>query len=413
MTDWQSLSEQLKALGLEVGKKKNLKPRRTKGFPIQDVVEGRFIEVIYGEVFCHEVFYQQDYRHGAKPLWPATPLQALCQWAHAEPYSTEDLQDFIFLDTETSGLAGGTGTYAFEVGLGRFTEEGFKLAQFFMRHPGEEPALLAGLTAFMDGMKAVVTYNGKSFDIPLLNTRYTMMGMSSPFTDVDHFDLLPLARRLWRIRLESRTLGNVERQILGVIRGEEEVPGYLIPEMYFEFLRTQDSRPLAGIFYHNAIDILSLAGLFSHMAFLLHDPHSENIQHAEDIVALARFFESMADIPRAKSLYQRALGSNLPEDLYWDTLERYSFLLKRQEEWGSAIILWEKAANNSALYAHEELAKYYEHQVKNLELAQKWTLEAIEKLNKNHMPAYEYQNWKESFEHRLSRLERRIGNQEE
>ncbi len=98
--------------------------------------------------------------------------------------------------------------------------------------------------------------------------------------------------------------------------------------MYFEFLRTQDSRPLAGIFYHNAIDILSLAGLFSHMAFLLHDPHSENIQHAEDIVALARFFESMADIPRAKSLYQRALGSNLPEDLYWDTLERYSFLLE-------------------------------------------------------------------------------------
>jgi len=408
MTDWQSLSEQLKALGMEVGKKKNLKPRRKKGFPIQDVVEGRFIEVIYGEVFCHEVFYQQDYLHGAKPLWPANPLQALCQWAKAEPYSTEDLQDFIFLDTETSGLAGGTGTYAFEVGLGRFTEDGFKLAQFFMRHPGEEPALLAGLTAFMDGMKAVVTYNGKSFDIPLLNTRYTMMGMSSPFADVDHFDLLPLARRLWRIRLESRTLGNVEHQILGVTRGEEEVPGYLIPEMYFEFLRTQDSRPLAGIFYHNAIDILSLAGLFSHMAFLLHDPHSERIQHSEDIVALARFFESLNDIPQAKSLYQKALKSNLSDDLYWDTLERYSFLLKRLQDWDAAILLWEMAAEHHLLYAYEELAKYYEHRIKVLELARKWTLSAIDIFRSQHLPAFEYHLWQDNLEHRLARLDRKL-----
>jgi uncharacterized protein len=99
-----------------------------------------------------------------------------------------------------------------------------------MRHPGEEPALLAGLMAFVDGMQAVVTYNGKAFDIPLLNTRFTLLGLPSPFEEIDHFDLLPLARRLWRTRLESRTLGNVENLILGVTRDEQEVPGYLIPE---------------------------------------------------------------------------------------------------------------------------------------------------------------------------------------
>ncbi len=271
MPDWKSLEEQLKALGVQVGKEKHLSTKRGKKFPIEKVVDGEFWEVIYGQVFCHEERYETDFIHGAKPLMPSDPIEVLCRWAGTQELSLDDLQDFIFLDTETSGLAGGTGTYAFEVGVGRFTDDGFRLAQFFMRHPGEEPALLAGLTKFMDGMKAVITYNGKGFDIPLLNTRYTLMGMSSPFEGVGHFDLLPLARRLWKIRLESRTLGNVENLILGVIRGEEEVPGYLIPEMYFEYLRTQDARPIAGIFYHNAIDILSLAGLFSHMSFLLND----------------------------------------------------------------------------------------------------------------------------------------------
>ena len=136
--------------------------------------------MITGEVFCHEEFYPVDYIHGSKPLAPHDPIKVLCQWAGSHQLSLTNLQDFIFLDTETSGLAGGTGTYAFEVGLGRFTPEGFRLAQFFMRHPGEEPALLSGLNAFMDGMKAVVTYNGKSFDIPLLNTRYTLMAWTRP-----------------------------------------------------------------------------------------------------------------------------------------------------------------------------------------------------------------------------------------
>ena len=408
MADWESLSDQLKALGVELGKEKRFKQARKNKHPVEKVIDGNFWDVIYGQVFCHEELYQREHRHGDKPLWPTEPITTLCQWAGAEKLSRTDLDDFIFLDTETSGLAGGTGTYAFEVGLGRFTDEGFKLAQFFMRHPGEEPALLAGLSAFMDGMKAVVTYNGKSFDIPLLNTRYTLMGMTSPFAEVGHFDLLPLARRLWRIRLESRTLSNVENQILGVHRGDEEVPGYLIPEMYFEYLRTQDARPMAGIFYHNAIDILSLAGLFSHMAFLLHDPHSNKIRHGEDIVALARFFESMGDIPQAQTLYEKALKSDLPGELFWDTLERFSFLHKRKDDWSSAIDLWKKAADNHALYAFEELAKYFEHRAKDLETAREWTLKAIAILNEQHLPAYEYHQWREKLDHRLDRLDRRI-----
>lgn len=408
MTDWQSLSDQLKALGVKLGKDQTLKNARPSKYPIEKVIEGRFWDMIFGQVFCHEEIYQWDYQHGSKPLSPSDSITTLCQWANANPLSLDDLENFIFLDTETSGLAGGTGTYAFEVGVGRFTNEGFRLAQFFMRHPGEEPALLAGLTQFMDGMKAVVTYNGKSFDIPLLNTRYTLMGMSSPFSGIDHFDLLPLARRLWRIRLESRTLGNVENQILGVNRGEEEVPGYLIPEMYFEYLKTMDARPMAGIFYHNAIDILSLAGLFSHMAFLLNDPHSKQIHHGEDLVSLARFFESMDDLPQAETLYQNALKSKLPDDLYWDTVERFSFFLKRKGDWEGAIRLWQMAAEKNHLYAFVELAKYFEHQTRDILEAEQLTQKAIAALEKQIFPVYVYHQWREELEHRLNRLQRKI-----
>lgn len=412
MTDWDSLSEKLKNLGVKLGKD-SFPPSRSKGkYPIEKVIDGEFKEVIYGQVFCHEENYPKEYCHGEKPLSPANSIEVLCQWAKTKPLSMNDLQDFIFLDTETSGLAGGTGTYAFEVGLGRFTEDGFHLAQFFMRHPGEEPALLAGLTEFMHGMKAVVTYNGKSFDIPLLNTRYTMMGMTSPFEGVDHFDLLPLARRLWRLRLESRTLGNVESKILGVKRGSEEVPGYMIPEMYFEFLKTHDARPIAGIFYHNAIDILSLAGLFSHSAHLLHDTLSLEFQHHEDIVSLARFYESLGDIPQAESLYQNALQLKLDESLYWDTLSRLSFLQKKHKNWPSALRLWEKAADNELLYAFEELAKYFEHRSRDLREAQKWTMNALVVLENHHFPAYEYTDWRQRLEHRLDRLKRRIARME-
>jgi len=205
----------------------------------------------------------------------------------------------------------------------------------------------------------------------------------------------------------------VETRILGVLRGEEEVPGYLIPEMYFEYLKTQDARPMAGIFYHNAIDILSLAGLFSHMAVLLHNPHSDEIKHNEDVVALARFFESLDDIPQAEALYQRSLKADLEDELYWDTLERFSFLLKRKGDWDSAISLWEKAADNQALYAFEELAKYYEHQVKALVKARHWTLQALRIIEQKHFPIYEYHYWRDSLEHRLDRLERRLSRVEE
>ena len=408
MTDWQTLTQQLKALGVELGKNRVPEAPRHAKYPIESVVEGQFLDLGTDQIFYREVHYPKDHIHGTRQIWPAGPIQKLCQWANAGLFSPADLKDIVFLDTETSGLAGGTGTYAFQIGAARFKDDGFHLAQFFMRHPGEEPALLMGLSNFIAGMQAMVTYNGKTFDLPLLNTRFTLMGLPNPFAGVDHFDLLPLARRLWRIRLESRTLGSVENHILGVSRGVDEVPGYLIPEMYFEYLRTMDARPLEGVFYHNAVDILSLAGLFSHMAFLLNEPGSEDVQYAEDVVSLGRFFDAIGDHHQAEALYKKALTEKLPAELLRDTRSRLSFLLKRKGDWNAAGALWEQAAQDQELYAFEELAKYYEHHARDLEAAHYWASGAKTALECSSLSHIERDRWQNSLDHRLQRLARKM-----
>ena len=403
MTDWETLAKQLKALGVELGKDRRPSSPRQQKHPIESVVEGRFLDLSDGQVFCHEERYPRDYVHGTRGIWPVHPVNTLCRWANTALLTHTDFKDIIFLDTETTGLAGGTGTYAFQIGAARFTDDGFHLAQFFMRHPGEELALLAGLSTFIDGMQAVVTYNGKAFDLPLLNTRYTLMGLSNPFEGVAHFDLLPLARRLWRIRLESRTLGNVENHILGVSRGADEVPGYLIPEMYFEYLRTSDARPLGGVFYHNAVDILSLAGLFSHMAFT-ERTDSEDVQYAEDIVSLGRF-EAMGDHHRAEALYKKAMTEKLPAELLQDTACGFPFteaqgrLERRWRTVGAAhkirsCMLLRNWQNTTNITPETWKLPIIGHQ------ARRWSL--ISSLSRS-----ERDRWK-SLDHRLQRLARKM-----
>src|SRR4030067_1036414 len=141
-----------------------------------------------------------------------------------------------------------------------------------MRDPFEEPAMLLALEEFLAPCKTLVTFNGKSFDAPLLTTRYTLQGWPSPMGRMAHIDLLHLARRLWRDRLPSRTLSNLEVQILGAQRSEEEIPGWMIPQMYFDFLRDGDARPMKRVFYHNEMDVLSMAALLNLVVNLLENP---------------------------------------------------------------------------------------------------------------------------------------------
>jgi uncharacterized protein YprB with RNaseH-like and TPR domain len=406
-----TLSDRLRSLGVKVGVNEISSPPKAEKYPIERVLPGSYLNTDQGQTYVVTQEYRVDYQHGKQNLLIDSPLLIIEKWAREPGLHTLGAGSFAFLDTETSGLAGGTGTYAFLVGAGRFEGDYFRLAQFFMRDPSEEGALLLALEEFLAPCRALVSFNGKSFDAPLLNTRYALAGWKSPLVDMQHVDLLHLARRLWRDRLPSRTLGNLEVQILGTSRTEDEVPGWMIPQMYFDYLRSGDAREMKNVFYHNAMDVVSLAALFKHVAGLLSDPLHQVGLDPVDQAALARLFEDLEDEGLAIQLYEGSLQQRvgvMRDEGYWDTLQRLSFLRKRRAEYPKAISLWEEAAQNGKLYAYVELAKVYEHTFCNLELAQGWTQQALQFTEKPSFPAYERSYWQPELKHRLERLNRKI-----
>ncbi len=404
-----SLADKLKALGIKTARELAPAAQTTnQKIPIQEAVQGRFITTRQGEVFITEQEFSADYRHGNVPLLIDKPLATISEWARDAQLDTLPLESFAFLDTETSGLAGGTGTYVFLVGIGRFSKGIFHLTQLFMRDPGEERALLEGLIDLLTPCEALVTFNGKAFDAPLLATRYALHNLPLPFKEYSHLDLLPLARRLWRERLPSRALKYLEENILGAPRTIDEVPGYEIPHLYFDYLRSGDASPLKGVFYHNAMDIVALAALMNHMATILDAPFDGKVQHGLDFVALARLFEDLNRREQAALLYERGLQAGMDEVDFSSAVQRLSTLQRRRGDLESAVELWQKAAEEGHIYAHLELAKYHEHKCRDYAEAMKWTRSAESLVNELDLPRYEYNHWLEELDRRKKRLEKRL-----
>lgn len=405
-----TLAEKLKALGVKTGTEglQPPSPQEPSTYPIEVAVTGRFISNRLGDTYISERHYPLDYQHGLVPILSVDGLESLSTWAGDPRLASMKPSDFVFLDTETSGLAGGTGTYAFMVGAGRFEEQGFRLVQFFMEDPAREPALLEALADFLASASVMVTYNGKAFDAPLLKTRYRLHNMPVPFLDLIHLDLLPLARRLWRDRLPSRSLKFIEENVLGAPRTTEEVPGYEIPYLYFDYLRSGDARPLAGVFYHNNMDIVALAAMLNHMNHMLVHPLHESIEHGLDRIALARLFEDLNQWDMAAMLYERGLQQELPEADFDQAVKRLAILQRRRGDLVAAVALWEKAAADGHVYAHIELAKHHEHRQRDPQTALRWALTAKELVQSdNHTPAYMRSYWLDEVNHRLERLQKK------
>ncbi len=234
-----------------------------------------------------------------------------------------------------------------------------------MRDPLEESAQLAALMGYLGEQDGLVTFNGKSFDVPLLNSRFTFNGEPTPLKSSAHLDLLPLARRLWRDRLPSRTLGYLEEHILEVKRTGEDVPGWLVPQLYFDYLRSGDARPLKSVFYHNAMDILSLAALLNHMAAILEEPVIREELHGIDLIATGKLYEDLGELDQAERSYAAGLAHDLPDDIRSQGMYRWSIMEKRRENYTRACELWIMAAEEEDIFAFEELAKYYEHREKD------------------------------------------------
>ena len=401
-----SLADKLKSLGVKTGTS-HLPQPKPAGYTIDSVVAGSFHATPRGEAFVSEQIFDGDYLHGKVSHLSTFPLSIISEWAHDPRIAEMPIHKFAFLDTETSGMAGGTGTYAFLVGAARFVDGKFTLQQFFLRDPSEEPAMLEALINFLAPCEGLVTFNGKSFDAPLLVTRYSLHRIPVPFKNYAHVDLLPLARRLWRDRLPSRALKYLEEHVLGFTRTSDEVPGYEIPWLYFDYLRTGDARPLGGVFYHNAMDVVAMAALLGHVSELLADPYGGRVEHGLDFIALGKLYEDLGHWDEAARLFERGLESGVTEADFGVAVKRLSILQKKRGDINQALRLWEEAAGKGHVYAHIEMAKHYEHKMRDVKSAIKWAKSARKEVEKADLPKYIRVHWLEEIDHRLERLERK------
>ncbi len=383
-----------------------IKPRLE--FPNEDAVDGRLAENSAGGYFLVERSFPLGHKYGNNILEIVSPLEMIANWAGENHISEVDIDEFCFVDTETTGLAGGSGTLAFMVGMGRFEKDEFKLAQFFLKDPGDETAMLFAIEEFLAPSKVLVSFNGKAFDIPLMNARYITNMQPSPFKELAQLDILHLARRLWRDRLPSRTLNFLEIEILGIERTGEDTPGWMIPSLYTDYLLTGDSRPLAGVFYHNEIDILSLAVLMEVLAKIISDPLGSKNAHTLDLLAVGKLNEDLGHQFEAKKIYEYCLEQELPDEIRTRTVKRLSYIYRRLDQLPEALSLWWQAVADREIYAHEELAKYYEHKARDFEEAKKWTESARALLKMPEINRFERVQWQEKFNYRLERLTRKI-----
>ena len=307
----------------------------------------------------------------------------------------EDPNQWLFLDTETTGLAGGTGTYAFLIGIAWWNAGGLEVEQLFMRDHTEEHSVLLELSARLAERPVLVTFNGKSFDWPLLETRYRMTRAIRAPALAAHLDLLHPARQLWRLRLPSVRLTDLERHVLSEAgplawtrRGD--LDSALIPQLYFDHLRGAGSAPLANVFRHNEMDLRALAMLSGRICGVLgtdpEAPADRSPERALDLYGMARLLGRRRDA-RAQPACEMAIDTGLPAGIERMAQRELAHMARRQRDYARAAAIWEQLAAargayaaESAIEACEQLAIHFEHRARQPERAAEWTETALRQL---------------------------------
>jgi tetratricopeptide (TPR) repeat protein len=316
--------------------------------------------------------------------------------------------NFLFLDTETTGL-GGAGALAFMVGVAFFKGDALLVRQFFLRDQADEAAMLGMLADLLAERPGLITFNGRSFDLPLLDNRYLMQrldGSAGDLLERPHIDLLPPSRRLWRRRLPSCSLGSLEQNILGLPRTHEDVPGWAIPGLYMSYLRDGDAGDMLRVFYHNRMDILSMVVLAARIAHQFAHPVPED--DPLDLLGLARWQLALGMSAEAEDTLRLIAEQDAPLEIYHQSLLELGLLLKRAGRREEALPLWQQVAVTSFedVSAHVELAKHYEWQLQDLQSAKSWTRRALALLDNSE--SFAARTVQGELEHRLARLERKL-----
>ena len=402
------LRERLRRLGVVRGARL-LPPSPRRPVAVESVLPGSFHETPVGRCWIARTEYPAGYAHGRLPLHSFLALfpDVLGVIGGDPSLATVPPSRALFLDTETTGLSGGTGTMAFLVGLGFFEEDRFVVLQAFLRDPGDEPAMIGFLDEFLPRFRWLVTFNGRGFDIPILQNRFILARRPFPLDGVPHLDLLPPARRLWREQRASCALTALEREVLGVIRDQADIPSGIIPMVYRDYLRMGDAREIPRILYHNRMDILSMPVLAAHLGRVFADPEGEAGLSGEELGALARWYR---DARRdAEMLLRAALRRTSRGEQRARYLAELARTVKGRGEWGRSVEWWQQLALEAPdrVEPAVELAKVYEWHLGRPALALSWAREALRRAEKLPPGPHREQEIAE-IRHRLSRLERRI-----
>ncbi len=286
----------------------------------------------------------------------------------------------VFLDTETSGLAGGTGTIVFLTGVGRFEDGHFVVRQYFARHPAEEWAYLPHLQELLRRAQGIVSFNGKSFDLPLLRTRFILAGLPPPELRLPHLDLLHPARRLWRSRLGSCTFGHLEQMVVGHAR-TGDVPSWLIPTLWLRFATGAGNvADMVRVLQHNLDDVLSMVPLACVIGRALSGIAAP---HPADWVALGRTHCRRGHWPAAEAAFRRALENELTPAQRYEATLGLATVLKRSGRPAEAVAWWQAAIALDPTRHPEpyiELAKYHEWEARDIAAALSWTEAALQQV---------------------------------
>ena len=388
---------------------------------IAEILGGRPVETRFGSCLVIDRRYESDRRHGSISisdcdLDDGQGLRVLDPSLDAEL----PLGRTVFIDLETTGISGGAGTVAFLVGCGYFDLGAFQVRQFLLTSYTSERALLSAVADFFDATDLIVTYNGKSFDVPVMETRWLFHRMEMPLDGVPHFDTLHAARRLWKMRADAATDGGcrlttLERALFEV-RRVGDVPGFEIPSRFFRFLRSGDPRPLEPVLEHNRLDLVSLAAVTARAARLVHEG-AQGCPDCTQALALGRVYERAAAFDRAESCYRRASESR-DSEVRGESLYRLGLRYRRERRYVEAAEVWRaiielterrtvrRTTTGSALrqFAVEALAIFHEHRDRDLQTARELAVFGLEEQPDERRA--------DSYRHRLARLDRKLARKE-
>ena len=375
------------------------------GIDLHDVIRGEEIVSPFGKFFIVHGHHEASSKHGSRRIREiaALDMKAAAILANNADIASFGCTDALFLDTETTGLAGGTGTFAFLIGLGWFEGETFRTQQLFARDFSEERACLNFLLELARDKSFLITYNGKAFDVGLLSTRFILNRLSDGLTAMPHLDLLHPARRLFGHRLENNRLSTMEKDIIGFHR-YCDIPGSEIPQRYFDWLRYRDPRPLEDVFEHNRLDVISMASLAVYLAEILSPkPDMAKREHV-DLLAAARLHLDRGNLHGACTILESLIKSD-EADVVFEARKILSLIYKRRGRWNEAIKIWEAMLINDRgnFFAADELAKYLEHRQRNFGKAIEIINEALS------VPQHKTPFERDALIYRLKRLRIRAG----